>query len=152
MHAVVSNSTIMAHPLASDATMRQRTILRSVLALGLLAVGCSGCNGLSSLATTEKGFFSNGDIQLHYAFDIPKSDGPFPVVVLGHGSGRVTANRNARRAPRLLEHGIAVFRYDKRGVGKSDGEYSKAFSRCEGRQSLLSLPVHRHSTLFAGIF
>ena len=103
--------------------MKQRTILCLVLTLAW-----SGCNGLGSLANTEKGFFSNGDTQLHYAFDIPKSEGPFPVVILGHGSGRVTASHNARRAPRLLEHGIAVFRYDKRGVGKSEGEYSKAFS------------------------
>ena len=104
-----------------------RTFCSTVVSLVLAFTAC-GCRGLGSLAITEKGFFQNGDVQLHYAFDRPRTEGPFPVVVLGHGSGRITAQRNAGYAPRLLKHGIAVFRYDKRGVGRSGGEYSKAFS------------------------
>jgi len=100
----------------------------TITGLALVLAGV-GCNSLSSLAITEEGFFTNGDDRLHYAFDRPKTgSGPFPVVILGHGPGRVTAERNAARAPRWLEHGVAVLRYDKRGVGASEGVYSKAFS------------------------
>ena len=83
---------------------------------------------LGRIATTEKGFFSSGDIRLHYAFDLPKTQGPFPLVILGHDSGRGTVNRQIRFSRRLVEHGIAVLRHDKRGVGKSEGVYSKAWS------------------------
>lgn len=98
-------------------------------ALGVLLIYlASACSSTGLPATTEHGYFTNGDVRLRYALDLPKTQGPFPVVVLGHGSGRITAARNAGYATRLLQHGIAVLRYDKRGVGKSDGEYSKAFA------------------------
>ena len=49
---------------------------------------------------------------------------PFPVVVLVHGSGRVTRGQLSYMSREFLERGIAVVAYDKRGVGGSTGEYS----------------------------
>jgi pimeloyl-ACP methyl ester carboxylesterase len=49
---------------------------------------------------------------------------PFPAVVLVHGSGRITAQEQLNfMAPRFGALGVAVLAYDKRGVGRSTGEY-----------------------------
>lgn len=66
----------------------------------------------------------------------PKGKGTFPVAVLISGSG--PENRDEEifghrpflvLADYLTRNGIAVLRYDDRGVGKSTGEYAKATSR-----------------------
>jgi alpha-beta hydrolase superfamily lysophospholipase len=49
--------------------------------------------------------------------------GPFPAIVLAHGSGRVTRDQNSPLAERFLSMGLAVLTYDKRGVGQSTGTY-----------------------------
>jgi pimeloyl-ACP methyl ester carboxylesterase len=57
---------------------------------------------------------------------------PGPAVLLISGSGPVDRNSNAKRLPidvmgqiaaHLAGHGITSLRYDKRGVGQSDGDY-----------------------------
>jgi pimeloyl-ACP methyl ester carboxylesterase len=75
---------------------------------------------------------SRDDVRLSGTLTLPVGEGPFPVVVLISGSGpqnrdwdfdwngeylmgRIVANDLAR-------HGIAVFRYDDRGTGKSTGQ------------------------------
>jgi uncharacterized protein len=49
--------------------------------------------------------------------------GPFPAIVLAHGSGRVTRDQLRPVAERFLSMGLAVLAYDKRGVGQSTGDY-----------------------------
>ncbi len=95
----------------------------------LLAAGFLACShvSLEPFATTERGFFPNGPDRLHYAFDLPKGVARPPIVILAHSSGRVTADVNARYAEPLVQRGFAVLRFDKRGVGQSDGVYSRAF-------------------------
>ena len=51
------------------------------------------------------------------------ASGPFPAIVLAHGSGLVTRDHNAPLAERFLAMGLAVMTYDKRGVGQSTGTY-----------------------------
>jgi pimeloyl-ACP methyl ester carboxylesterase len=65
----------------------------------------------------------------------PDGPGPFPAVVLIAGSGRNNRDEEvfghpifAVIADHLARHGIAVLRYDKRGVGASTGDYSVATS------------------------
>ena len=62
----------------------------------------------------------------------PDSGGPFPAVLLVPGSGQVDRNENHKRlainafreiAEYLAGEGIATLRYDKRGVGASEGDY-----------------------------
>jgi dipeptidyl aminopeptidase/acylaminoacyl peptidase len=48
---------------------------------------------------------------------------PFPAIVLAHGSGLITRDQVRPMADRLLEMGLAVLTYDKRGVGQSTGTY-----------------------------
>jgi len=73
------------------------------------------------------------DVTLAGTLTMPKGDGPFPAVVLLSGSGpqdRDEALMGHRPFLVLSDHltrqGIAVLRFDDRGVGKSQGDYGKA--------------------------
>lgn len=73
---------------------------------------------------TRTGTFPSGDIDLSYALDLPPGPGPFPGVVLVHGSGPSTKQEVEPLARRLVSRGVAALRFDKRGVGGSGGVYS----------------------------
>jgi uncharacterized protein len=75
-------------------------------------------------------------VKLAGTLTYPKSRGPFPAVVLISGSGpqdRDEAIMGHRPFLVLADHltrkGIAVLRYDDRGVGASTGKFSKALVR-----------------------
>ncbi len=63
---------------------------------------------------------------------LPHRGGPFPAVLLINGSGK--PDRDGYGWPNnflvlsdyLTRHGLAVLRYDKRGVGSSSGDFNKA--------------------------
>ena len=76
--------------------------------------------------------FTSGTLRLASTLAMPDSDGPFPGVLLVPGSGQVDRNENHKKlrinafpeiANHLAEHDIATLRYDKRGVGASEGNY-----------------------------
>ena len=71
--------------------------------------------------------------QLAGSLTVPKGPGPWPAVVLVHGSGPHNRDQDIFGhkiflvlADHLTRHGIAVLRYDKRGVGGSTGDYMAA--------------------------
>jgi dipeptidyl aminopeptidase/acylaminoacyl peptidase len=72
-------------------------------------------------------FFKNGheNLQLSGMLLIPEGEGPFPTVIIIHGSG--TSRRNSvwylSVAQHLQQHGIAVLLPDKRGSEKSEGKW-----------------------------
>lgn len=75
------------------------------------------------------------DVNLAGTLTMPTGDGPYPLAVLVSGSGR--QDRNSKilgHEPFLLlsdyltRSGIAVLRYDDRGVGESTGTHSMATS------------------------
>ncbi len=83
----------------------------------------------------EEVTFANGDVTLAGTLTLPPAPGPHPAVVLVSGSG--PQNRDealggiAIRPFRLLADaltraGVAVLRYDDRGVGASTGLFSEA--------------------------
>jgi len=81
--------------------------------------------------------FSNtaADLRLSGTLTLPTGPGPFPAVVLIAGSGPQTRDETILGhriflvlADYLTRHGVAVLRYDKRGIGESAGEYAKATS------------------------
>lgn len=84
--------------------------------------------------TKEIEFFNKkSNIKLSGTLTIPRGKGPFPAVILVSGSG--PQNRNEELlghkpflvlADYLTRRGIAVLRYDDRGVGKSEGVFSSA--------------------------
>ncbi len=67
--------------------------------------------------------FPSAGIELVGRLYLPIGEGPFPAVVMVHGSGFRTRDESVNLATRLVDTGIAVFRYDKRGVGDSGGAY-----------------------------
>jgi len=76
------------------------------------------------------------DVKLAGTFTKPKGEGPFPAVVLISGSGPQDRNEELLGhkpflvlADHLTRKGIAVLRYDDRGVGKSTGKFDTATSK-----------------------
>lgn len=72
-------------------------------------------------------------VKLSGTLTIPAGKGPFPAVVLISGSGPQNRNEELMGhqpffvlADHLSRNGIAVLRYDDRGVGKSTGNFAKA--------------------------
>ena len=72
--------------------------------------------------------FQNGDLSLGGTLFTPTGSRPFPAVVFIHGTGYQTADRNYEMsliAP-FMDRGIAVLVYDKRGSGRSSGDWRTA--------------------------
>ncbi len=74
----------------------------------------------------------SGDVTLVGTICLPEKTGQFPAVLMVHGSGPLDRNSNMRGlqlnifntiAHALAECGIASLRYDKRGCGKSSGDF-----------------------------
>lgn len=85
----------------------------------------------------EEVSFPNEDagIELAGTLTLPEGDGPFPAVALVTGSGPQNRNEELMGhkpflvlADHLTRAGIAVLRYDDRGVGESEGEFGAATS------------------------
>jgi hypothetical protein len=75
----------------------------------------------------------DGSIKLAGTLSLPNGKGPFPAVVLVAAAGPEGRDEEAGGhlvfvvlADHLLRKGVAVLRYDKRGVGDSGGDFSKA--------------------------
>lgn len=82
--------------------------------------------------------FENGDVTLAGTLTLPDRQGPHPAVVLISGSGPQNRDEEIASIPdyepfqviadHLTRHGIAVLRYDDRGVGESTGNHWTATS------------------------
>jgi dienelactone hydrolase len=96
------------------------TILAILLVVALLLLVQSGIPWVRS----EHVILESGDVRLAATLSLPRwQEGPFPAAVIVHGSG-ATHRRDLRGYLRkLLPRGMAVLRYDKRGVGDSTGTY-----------------------------
>jgi pimeloyl-ACP methyl ester carboxylesterase len=68
-------------------------------------------------------FIKNGDVTIAGTLDLPASKGPHPVMIFIPGSGRETRAADKPVADIVLPQGLALFRYDKRGLGQSTGNY-----------------------------
>lgn len=82
----------------------------------------------------EEVTFTNGDVTLSGTLTLPETEGRHPAVVLMTGSGPQTRDEEViggfpifkRIADAFTRAGIAVLRYDDRGVGASGGVYEEA--------------------------
>jgi hypothetical protein len=86
---------------------------------------------------TEEVTFENtkAGAKLAGTLTLPRGDGPFPATVLISGSGQQDRDETLMGhkpflllADYLTRRGIAVLRYDDRGVGKSTGQFAAATS------------------------
>jgi uncharacterized protein len=91
-------------------------------------------------ATADDGLVLAGTLTM------PAGPGPHPAVLLLHGSGRLDRHGNTRRlrmdlgpqlATALAEAGIATFRYDRRGVGATPGDW-RATGFVDNRQDAVA--------------
>ena len=67
--------------------------------------------------------FKNGDVVLAGTLLIPLSEGTHPAIVIIHGSGPDEGSEYRVYAEQFARAGIAVLLYDKRGSGKSTGDW-----------------------------
>jgi dienelactone hydrolase len=82
----------------------------------------------SDLYTNRDVSFKNKDTALSGTLSLPNGDGPFPAIVLIWGPGpqdRDGLGMFTQMADGFARSGIAVLRFDKRGIGKSEGNFSK---------------------------
>ncbi|GIH92275.1 alpha/beta hydrolase family protein [Planobispora siamensis] len=91
--------------------------------------------GLPAPVAEERVTFRSGDLVLGGTLALPAGPGPHPVVVIMTGSGPLDRDADHKRMPlgvsrdfahALAEAGVASFRYDKRGVGESQGDFLAA--------------------------
>jgi pimeloyl-ACP methyl ester carboxylesterase len=68
-----------------------------------------------------------GELTLWSKLVLPLGEGPFPAVVLVHGSGKESAVDTYYMAYLFAAHGVATLAYDKRGTGRSTGKYNQNF-------------------------
>ncbi len=71
--------------------------------------------------------FPSGDLTLRGRLVLPAGEGPFPAVVVVHGSGDESAVETYFHPYLFAAHGIATLVYDKRGTGESEGDYTQNF-------------------------
>ncbi len=71
--------------------------------------------------------FTSYGLELRGKLVRPKGRGPFPAVVIVHGSGRDSAVDTYYMPYLFAAHGIATLVYDKRGTGGSEGDYTQNF-------------------------
>ena len=77
-----------------------------------------------SLFTEREVTLQNGEITIAGVLKTPKTSGPHPLVIIVPGSGINDHNSNDHVQTLFAVHGFAVFAYDKRGIGKSTGDYN----------------------------
>ena len=70
--------------------------------------------------------FRNGDVTLAGTLMTPAGAGRHPAMVLVHGSGPLDRRAILPFASFLVRRGVALFGYDKRGVGGSSGDWHTA--------------------------
>ncbi len=105
--------------------------LATVLALLLLVAGYNVVRHVLFWSPTEQVQFESGAITLAGTLVHPAGTGPFPAIVMLHGSGPEPRFDPTGRAVAnaLVRRGFAVLAYDKRGVGDSEGDFDAALYR-----------------------
>ena len=82
--------------------------------------------------TKQTMYFQSGELKLRGELTLPAGEGPFPVVIMVHGSEDYSAVDYYQWPYILAAHGIAGFKFDKRGTGSSEGEYTQHFPTLAG--------------------
>ncbi|MBI2421809.1 MAG: alpha/beta fold hydrolase [Candidatus Hydrogenedentes bacterium] len=95
---------------------------------------------------TREVLIPGGAVTLAGTLSLPQGAGPFPTCLLVHGTGPLDRDENMpgqsldifnRIAEHLAGHGVAALRYDKRGCGKSTGDYYRS-----GHHDLVDDAIH----------
>ncbi len=94
-------------------------------ALALVAIVAAACTSARPpLAAQRDHMFPSGDAQLHGRLHTPAGRGPYPTVLYVAGSGDYSLLTDAyalNTVRAFVDRGMAVFVFDKRGIGQSGG-------------------------------
>jgi pimeloyl-ACP methyl ester carboxylesterase len=103
----------------------------ALVVAALLFVGAVSYYHLRYTGHTEPIEFSNDTVTLAGVLVKPGPGGPYPAIVVVHGSGRESRGLPGYRVHTNLfvRRGFAVLSYDKRGVGESTGDFDAATIR-----------------------
>ncbi|MCI2425048.1 alpha/beta fold hydrolase [Candidatus Acetothermia bacterium] len=117
---------------------RKRWLISLVLFLSTSLIVASGPIPLPVEPVEQEVRFTNNAITLVGTLTLPPGKGPHPAVILISGSGPQNRDSEIPGVPgyrpfavladHLSRHGIAVLRYDDRGVGQSTGDHATATS------------------------
>lgn len=114
---------LRAHIVNAPCTPRRYKVLAVICIACLL-----GSAGPLQASNVQEVQYSNGSIALSATLLVPDTEGSVPGVVIIHGSGdsdRENAWTSAY-AQAFVDRGIAVLYPDKRGCGKSEGDWKEA--------------------------
>ncbi len=92
---------------------------------GILSLWRSGNaqTGMRIGLTQKEMKFANGQVKLGGTLILPEGNGPFPCVIMTHGSGPEKREASLGLAGLFAGHGIAAFIYDKRFVRESGDKW-----------------------------
>lgn len=118
--------------------MKKLTQLNTIILLMLLAclwLGLQNGQSQDKAYMEEEVTFKNGDVTLAGTLTLPKTKGKHPAIILISGSGAQNRDEDIlgfkifeKVADHLTSKGIAVLRYDDRGMGKSTGSVPNSTS------------------------
>ena len=92
------------------------------LLIALLTVQVSSTRPAHEIDVT----FQSGGVTLAGTLFVPDGPGPWPAMVLAHGSGPERRTAFRPFADRFVRLGIATLAFDKRGCGESGGSWLNA--------------------------
>jgi len=117
-----------------------RFCLIFIISVSLLMTGCGNRMTREEIGTRSFGSqtglveeisFRSGKFRLVGDLRLPEGEGPFPAVILVHGSGGATRQGAVPYKPLIeifLRNGFAVFSWDKPGSGDSRGNFRNEIS------------------------
>ncbi|MBK7872531.1 MAG: alpha/beta fold hydrolase [Saprospiraceae bacterium] len=95
--------------------------------------------------------FKNGDIKLGGTLILPEGKGPFPCLILTHGSGYEKREASRGLAYLFASNGIAAFIYDKRGTDRpeEEGEWKASFADYADDATAAAMMLSKHKSINA---
>lgn len=81
------------------------------------------------IGSEREGYFESAGTRLFSRLHLPDSPPPYPAVILVHGSGDSPATEWFYNSDFFVANGFAALTYDKRGSGRSEGEFTFDFEQ-----------------------
>src|SRR5438132_6767876 len=124
-------------PSSRTITATEMMLRNSLFALSLALATAAQAGAWTETVMRAPVAFGTREVKIDVTVFRPEGGGPFPIVVLSHGSPRSPAERRLEGRQRLeeqarpfLEMGFAVVVPTRRGYGDSGGDWAEGFGPC----------------------